>query len=112
VRSIDKTIPLYNVKTLVAQKAQALVRERLVAALSTVAGSVALALAAIALYGLISFSAVSRTREIGIRVSLGANRARVIWLILRGATGMVVGGRVVGVGVGVLLSRFVRSQLY
>jgi predicted permease len=112
VRSLDKTIPLYNVKTLATQKSESLVRERLVAALSTLSGSVALALAAIALYGLISFGAVSRTREIGIRVSLGADRASVIWLILRGATGMVVGGCVAGMGLGLFLSRFVRSQLY
>ena len=112
VRDLDKTIPLYNVKTLATQKSQALVRERLVAALSTLAGSVALALAAIALYGLISFGAVSRTREIGIRVSLGADRASVIWLIIRGAAGMVVGGCIAGLGLGLLLSRFVRAHLY
>jgi predicted permease len=112
VRDLDKTIPLYNVKTLATQKSQALVRERLVAALSTLAGSVALALAAIALYGLISFGAVSRTREIGIRVSLGADRASVIWLIIRGAAGMVIGGCIAGLGLGLLLSRFVRAHLY
>jgi len=112
VRTLDKTIPLYNVKTLATQKSQALVRERLVAALSTLAGSAALALAAIALYGLISFGAVTRTREIGIRVSLGADRASVIWLIVRGATGMVVAGCIAGVGLGLVLSRYVRSHLY
>jgi ABC-type antimicrobial peptide transport system permease subunit len=112
VRSLDKTVPLYNVKTLATQKSEALARERLVAALSALAGGVALALAAIALYGLISFGAVSRTREIGIRVSLGADRARVVWLIVQSAIGMVVGGCVAGVGLGLLLSRFVRSQLY
>jgi len=112
VRDLDKTIPLYNVKTLATQKSQALVRERLVAALSTLAGGVALALAAIALYGLISFGAVSRTREIGIRVSLGADRASVIWLIIRGAAGMVIGGCIAGLGLGLLLSRFVRAHLY
>ena len=112
VRSLDKTIPLYNVKTLATQKAESLVRERLVAALSTLSGSVALALAAIALYGLISFGAASRTREIGVRVALGADPTRVIWLILRSATGMVVGGCAAGIALGVLLSRFVQSQLY
>jgi ABC-type antimicrobial peptide transport system permease subunit len=73
---------------------------------------VAWALAAIALYGLISFGAVSRTREIGIRVSLGAEQRSVIWLLARSAIGMVACGCVAGVGLGLLLSRFVRSQLY
>lgn len=112
VRSLDKTIPLYNVKTLSTQKAESLVRERLVAALSTFSGIVALALAAIALYGLVSFGAASRTREIGIRVSLGADPTGVVWLILRDAAGMVVGGCIAGVALGLLLSRFVQSQLY
>jgi putative ABC transport system permease protein len=112
VRSVDKTVPVYNVKTFAAQKAEALARERLVAALSAWSGSVALALAAIALYGLVSFGAVSRTREIGIRVSLGADAPRVVWLIVRGALGMVVGGCAAGVVLALVLSRFVESHLY
>ena len=112
VRTVDTTVPVYNVKTFAAQKAESLARERLVAALSAWSGSVALALAAIALYGLVSFGAVSRTREIGIRVSLGADAPRVVWLIVRSAIAMVVGGCVAGVLLGLLLSRFVQSQLY
>jgi ABC-type antimicrobial peptide transport system permease subunit len=112
VRSIDRTLPLYNVKTFSSQKAESLLRERLMAALSSFSGVVTLAMAAIALYGLISFGAVSRTREIGIRISLGADRARVVWLVLRSAIGMVVCGCAAGVGLGMVLARFVRSQLY
>jgi predicted permease len=112
VRSVDKTVPLYNVKTFAAQKAESLARERLIAALSAWSGSVALALAAIALYGLVSFGAVSRTREIGIRVSLGADAPRVVWLIVRSAIAMVVGGCIAGVALGLVLSRFVQSHLY
>ena len=111
-RSVDKTVPVYNVKTFAAQKAESLARERLVAALSAWSGSVALVLAVIALYGLVSFGAVSRTREIGIRVSLGADAPRIVWLIVRSAIAMVVGGCVAGVGLGLLLSRFVQSHLY
>jgi predicted permease len=112
VRTIDKTVPVYNVKLFAVQKAESLSRERLVAALSAWSGSVALVLAAIALYGLVSFGAVSRTREIGIRVSLGADAPRVIWLIVRSAISMVVGGCVAGIALGLWLSRFVQSHLY
>jgi predicted permease len=112
VRTIDKTVPVYNVKTFAEQKAESLARERLVAALSAWSGGVALVLAAIALYGLVSFGAASRTREIGIRVSLGADARRVIWLIVRSAIAMVVGGCAAGVALGLALSRFVQSHLY
>ncbi len=112
VRTIDKTVPVYNVKTFAAQKAQSLSRERLVATLSAWSGGVALVLAAIALYGLVSFGAASRTREIGIRVSLGADASNVVWLVMRSAMGMVIGGCVAGVGLGLALSRFVQSYLY
>lgn len=112
VRTIDKTVPVYNVKTFATQKAESMARERLVAALSAWSGSVALVLAAIALYGLVSFGAVSRTREIGIRVSLGADARRVVWLIVRSAIAMVVGGCVAGIVLGLALARFVQSHLY
>ena len=111
-RAIDKNVPVYNVKTFAAQKSESLSRERLLAALSAWAGSVTLALAAIALYGLVSFGVASRTREIGIRVSLGAEPLRVVWLIVRGAVGMVAGGCTAGVGLALLLSRFIQSHLY
>jgi predicted permease len=112
VRLVDKNVPVYNLKTFATQKAQSLSRERLVAALSAWSGSIALALAAMALYGLISFGAVSRTREIGIRISLGADVSRVVWLIVQSAVAMVVGGCVAGVVLGLVLSRFVQAHLY
>jgi predicted permease len=112
VRAIDRSVPVYNVKTFAAQKAESLARERLLAALSAWAGSVALILAAIALYGLVSFGVASRTREIGIRVSLGADAPRVVWLFVRNALAMVASGCIAGVGLGLVLSRFVQSHLY
>ena len=103
-------MPVYNVKTFEAKKPNvarnAWWRDR------HKVGCLALALAAVALYGLVSFGAVSRTREMGIRVSLGANASNVVWLIVRSAIGMVVVGCVAGVALGLGLSRFVESQLY
>jgi len=112
VRAVDKRVPVYNVKTFAAQKAESLARERLVAAIAAWTGAIALGLAALALYGLVSFGAESRTREIGIRVSLGADAPHVVWLIVRGAIGMVAAGCIAGVALGLGLSRFVQSQLY
>jgi predicted permease len=89
-----------------------LAQERLVATLSGFFGGVALLLTAVGLYGVLAFATARRTREIGIRMSLGARRAAVVWMVLRDCL-VLVG---IGVGAGLIatlwLSRFVTRQLF
>jgi len=91
---------------------EALLRERLVSLLAIVFGAVALALACMGLYGVLSYSVVRRTREIGIRVAIGARPAAVIWLVLRETVAVVACGVVAGVPVAFWVSRLVERQLF
>ena len=83
VQRIDKDIPLLAIQTLADQMNGLLSRERLVASLSTLFGVVALLLASVGLYGLMSFSVVQRTGEMGLRMALGAARPSVVRMIMR-----------------------------
>jgi hypothetical protein len=90
-------MPVFNIKTFSEQKAESLARERLIATLSGFFGALALLLAAIGLYGVIAYAVQRRTREIGIRMSLGARSTALIWMVLRNALGMAFAG--IGIGV-------------
>ena len=116
VQEMARDVPLAPVHTLAAEVSAALVRERLVATLSSVFGLVALALICIGLYGLMAFTVARRTPEIGIRIALGATRADVRWLVGRQALGIVLAGLAIGVPAawisGRLASRALSSLLY
>jgi ABC-type antimicrobial peptide transport system permease subunit len=84
----------------------------LIASLSVVFGLVATALAALGLYGVVAFSVTSRTKEIGVRMALGARKMSVVWLVLRETMILVTIGIAIGVPVAYVLSRYVTSQLY
>jgi ABC-type antimicrobial peptide transport system permease subunit len=86
--------------------------ERLVAWLSLSFGLLATALGAIGLYGVVAFSVSRRTREIGLRMALGADRGAVLRMILRSAAGMAAIGIGVGAALALVLGRYVESQLY
>ena len=86
--------------------------ERMLARLTTLFGGLALLLAMIGLYGVTAYTVVRRTPEIGIRMALGADRAGVIAMILRGAMVQALLGLAIGVPVALLCVRFVKAQLY
>ena len=109
---LDPSLPVMNVKTVDTQLDEVLNTERLIASLSVVFGIVATALAALGLYGVVAFSVASRTKEIGVRMALGARKASVLWLILRETLILVTIGIVIGIPVAYSLSRYVSSQLY
>jgi putative ABC transport system permease protein len=101
-----------EVRTLTTQVDQSLSVERLVARLLTAFAVLALLLAAIGLYGVLGYSVVRRTAEIGVRLALGATRGAVIRSVLT-QSGMLVGiGSVIGTIAALLLTRFLRSLLY
>jgi predicted permease len=86
--------------------------ERMLASLSTVFGLLALLLAVIGLYGVMSFVVTQRTQEIGVRMALGASRASAVWLIVRDAGLMVAAGILTAVPATVALQQFVEAQLF
>lgn len=112
VRDFDSNIPLYAMRTLDAQISNSLLIERLVASLSTVFGLLATLLAAIGLYGVMAYTVARRTREIGIRMALGAFQKDVIWMVMREVLLLVAAGVAVGVVAAAWLTQFVRTQLY
>jgi predicted permease len=111
VLRVDPSLPAFDVHTLAEEMDAALVQERLIAMLSTLFGGLALLLASVGLYGLLTFGVVQRTRELGIRMALGAGRRRVLWLILKDALILVGAGLVVGVPVALAVMRLAGSQI-
>jgi ABC-type antimicrobial peptide transport system permease subunit len=87
-------------------------QERLLARLATGFGLMALLLAAIGLYGVMTYAVTRRTAEIGLRVALGAQRGDVIGMVLRDAMGVVVAGVIVGVPASLFAARLLQSQLH
>jgi len=112
VQHVDPNLPIFGMKTVDQQVDDSLFVERMVAALSVGFGALATLLAAIGLYGLMSYSVARRTREIGIRMALGAERRSVLWLVIREVAVLVGVGIVVGVPVALALGRLVQSQLF
>jgi len=99
-------------KTMEVQVDESLFVERMVAALSVAFGALATLLAAIGLYGVMSYAVTRRTREIGIRMALGAERGRVLWLVLKEVAIMTAVGIAAGLSVAFWLTRQVQSQLF
>jgi predicted permease len=112
VRNLDGSLPVFGLKTMDTQLDQALYTERMIAMLSILFGGLAAVLAAIGLYGVMSYSVARRTSEIGIRMALGASRSSALWLVMKEVAWMAGAGVVVAVPLSLILTGYVRSQLY
>jgi predicted permease len=112
VMAIDSAVPVLDTRTMQQQIDNDILQERLIATLSSFFGSVALLLAGVGLYGVISYAIARRTREIGIRMALGAQRRSVLWLVLRDAALLVAAGAVIGIPAALAATRFVKAFLY
>jgi predicted permease len=112
VARIDPHVPVYHVATLDEQIDESLVEARLLTWLAAIFGALATLLAAVGLYGVIAFAVARRTREIGVRMALGAPRWRILLGVTRETFGWVAGGVVLGLAAAAALARIVASELY
>jgi predicted permease len=112
VRRLDPNLPLTAPRTLAQQVDRSLGRERLVATMSAVFGGLATLLAVVGLYGVMAYTVARRTREIGVRMALGASAADIGWMVVREALAVTAAGIVIAVPPAWWLSRLVASQLY
>jgi predicted permease len=109
---VDANVSITGLRTLDDQLDRSLSNERLLAMLATAFASLAVLLAVVGLYGVTSFIVSRRTREIGIRIALGATRRAALWLIVRDTAAMVLGGIAIALPVVWGLGRLVESQLF
>jgi predicted permease len=112
VAQVNTNLPLFDVKTESQQIDRLLFQERLVARLSGFFGLLALVLACVGLYGLLSYEVSRRTREIGIRMALGAHPGSVLKLVLRQGVALALAGFAVGIAVALGVTRYLASMLY
>jgi predicted permease len=112
VKRLDAGMPIYEVKTLQGQLDETLLTDRLIAALSAGFGLLATLLASIGLYGVMAFVVARRRKEIGLRLALGADRAGVLWIVMREVLILLSIGLAIGVPAAIGLGRYVSSQLY
>jgi predicted permease len=109
---VDPNLTITSVRTMQQQVDRSFDQERAVASLAGLFGIVALLLAAVGLYGVTAYTVAQRTNEIGIRMALGADRAKVVDLVMRSAFKRVMAGLILGVPLAVGAGRLISSQLY
>jgi len=112
VRAVDASVPMYDMRTLDNQMEISLLTERLLATLSSVFGCLATLLAALGLYGVMAFMVARRTREIGIRMALGAGQGSVVWMVLRETLTLTGIGVAIGLAGAYAVTRLIQAQLF
>jgi len=112
VRSVDSNLPIGGVTTAAEELANDLAQQRLIARLTTIFGALALGLACLGLYGVMSYTVARRSSELGIRLALGASRHAVVWLVLRQTLVVIGAGVVAGLFLSFLTGRVLASLLF
>jgi ABC-type antimicrobial peptide transport system permease subunit len=112
IQRIDASLPILSARPIEEQMAPLTAQDRAVAQLAIAFGVVAVALAAIGLYGVLSYGIARRRGEIAIRIALGARPGSVVGMILRETAGLVLAGLAFGAGMAYLASRWIAGQLY
>ena len=112
VWSVDKDLPIYNTTTLEKLVSESLAQRRFTVLLLGSFAVIALLLAAIGLFGVISYLVAERTREFGVRMALGADRASIYWQVLKRAAALAVAGCATGLVLSFFASRLLQASLY
>ena len=109
---LNKDLPIVKAATLFEHMGTALLPARMAGFLFSVFGLIALALATLGTYGVVAYAVTQRTREIGVRIALGARHGEILGFILRGGAGLAVTGVAIGLAVSLVVTRFLSTFLY
>jgi predicted permease len=112
IKDVNRNLPIFEVATMSEQVDRSIVQQKLIARLSSLFGLLALLLAAVGLFGVISYSVTQRTREFGIRMALGAGRRDVLRLVLGQGAKLALAGALIGIGAAWALTRWIESLLF
>jgi predicted permease len=112
ISDVNPTLAVWGVSTMAEQVQQSVLQQRLIAQLSAFFGLLALLLACIGLYGVMSYTVTRRTSELGIRMALGAERKNVLWLVMRETLLLIGTGLAIGMPLAMLGTRLVSNMLF
>ncbi|HTQ97437.1 MAG TPA: ABC transporter permease [Candidatus Acidoferrum sp.] len=112
VNQVDSNLPIFDIRAQSTRIEDLLLKERIIAHLSSFFGILALLLACIGLYGLLAYEVARRTREIGVRVALGAQQRDVVGMVVKQGLTLVLIGSVFGIGAAVGLTKYLNSLLF
>jgi predicted permease len=112
VSGVDPNLPIGGITTIAEQVNSNLAQERLIARLTTLFGFLALGLACLGLYGVMSYTVARRTNELGIRLALGSTRAGILWLVLHQSLIVIGAGIIAGLLLSVIAARIATSMLF
>ena len=112
IHGLDPALAVFDVQTMESHVRDALIVPRVLWSLSAVAGTIGLAVAIVGIYGVISFAVISRRRELGIRLAIGARPGEILAMVVRGGAGLALVGTALGLLASLIVSRFAASLLY
>ncbi|HUE02947.1 MAG TPA: FtsX-like permease family protein [Bryobacteraceae bacterium] len=112
VAALDPDLPVYRIRTMQELMAESVARRRLSMFLLAIFAVVALSLAAVGIYGVMSYSVAQRVNEMGVRMALGARGVNILWLVLRLSLWLTAAGPVIGLAGSLLLTRLLGTLLF